>query len=158
MARIEESIEIAVNRADVFKFCHDLRRRPDWDEQVAQIELLTPRPVRQGTLLRIDTKGGAVFSWEAEYVTYQFPSGSRLRVLDVAAYSPFARGSELSWEFESVGMSTRMTWVWDYRPNGFFARIFDALGRRAATQRSIRRTLANLKQTVESGGRAGWQN
>jgi uncharacterized membrane protein len=156
MPRIEEQIDIAVARADVFRFCHDVNRRPEWDEQVEHMELLTPRPIRQGTLLRIDAKGGPVFTWDAEYVGYQFPSGSRVRVLDAASSSPFGRGSEVSWEFESVGSGTRLTWVWDYRPNGIIARIVDVLGRRVATQRAIKRSLANLKEMIEAGRRAGW--
>jgi uncharacterized membrane protein len=158
MPHIQEHIDIAAARADVFRFCHDIKRRPDWDEQVEHVELLTPRPIRSGTLVRIDAKqGGAIFTWDAEYVAYQFPSGSRMRVIDAAPTSPFARGSEVSWRFESVGPGTRLTWVWDYRPNGFVARIIDALGRRTATQRAIRRSLASLKQVIESGEHAGWQ-
>lgn len=157
MPRIEESVEIAVNRADVFKFFHDVDRRPEWDEQVAHIELLTPRPIRSGTLLRIDSKGGAVFTWDAEYASFQFPSSSAVRVLDAASSSPFAPGSEASVEFESVGSGTRVTWVWNYRSHGIISRIIDALGGRASTRRAIKRSLANLKKVIESGGRAGWK-
>jgi hypothetical protein len=158
MPRIEENIDITVARADVFRFCHDIKRRPDWDEQVERVELLTPRPIRTGTLVRVDAKqGSSVFTWDAEYVTFQFPSASRMRVIDAAPSSPFARGSEASWQFESAGSGTRLTWVWDYRPKGIIARILDFLGRRIATQQAIRRSLANLKKIIESGGRAGWQ-
>ncbi|MCP4537169.1 MAG: hypothetical protein GY832_08470, partial [Chloroflexi bacterium] len=78
MPRIEESIDIAAARAEVFRFCHDLASRPEWDEQVAHIELLTPRPIRRGTLFRVDSRrsGGVVFSWDAEYVEFQLPLGS----------------------------------------------------------------------------------
>ena len=158
MPRIEEQIDIASARADVFKFCHDIEQWPKWDEQVEYVELLSPRPVRQGTLLRIDAKqGGSVFTWDAEYVGYQFPSGSMMQVLDVAPTSPFGRGSELSWQFEPASNGTRLTWVWDYEPNGIIARIVDALGRRGVTRRAIKRSLDNLKKTIEAGGRAGWQ-
>ena len=157
MPRIEESVEIAVNRADVFKFFHDVDRRPKWDEQVAHIELLTPRQIRTGTLLRIDSKGGAVFTWDAEYVSFQFPSSSTVRVLDAAPSSPFAPGSEASVEFKSVGSGTSVRWIWNYRPHGIISRIVDALGRRASTRRTIRRSLDNLKKVIESGGRAGWK-
>ena len=153
MPRIQESIEINIPRADVFKFCHDIGRRPEWDEQVAHIELLSPKPIRQGTLLSIDAKGGAVFSWDAEYVAYQFPSESKLRVLDVARTAPFGRGSELRWQFAQSGGSTRMSWVWDYKANGIIASILDMLGKRVMTRRAIKRSLANLKQVLESGGR-----
>jgi uncharacterized membrane protein len=157
MPRIEERIEIAANRADVFRFCHDVAHRPEWDEQVAQVELLSPRPVRAGALLRFDAKGGAVFTWDAEYIEYHIPQNSKLRVIDAASSSPFAKGSLVSWNFEAVGVSTRLTWVWEYKPNGLIARLLDVLGRRSATQRAIKRSLLNLKKVIESGGRAGWQ-
>jgi hypothetical protein len=151
MPHIEESIEIIAPRADVFRFCHDLARRSAWDEQVANIELLTPRPLRRGTLLRFDAKlGNSVFSWDAEYVDFEHLSSSRLRAIDTAPTCPFAAGSELSWQFSFSGNSTRLNWVWDYKPRGFIANILDILGRRAATQRSIQRSLNNLKKLIES--------
>ena len=153
MPRIVESVEINVPRADAFKFCHDIASRPEWDEQVAHVELLSPKPVRQGTLLRIDAKGGSVFTWDAEYAGYHFPSDSKLRVLDVAKTSPFGRGSELNWQFEQTSGRTRLTWVWDYKANGIIASIVDTLGRRITTRRAIKRSLANLKEVLESGGR-----
>ena len=157
MPRIEEQIDIEVARADVFRFCHDLKHRPEWDEQVVAIELLTPKPIRQGSLFRVDAKdgGGAVFSWDAEVISHQLPSGSSMRIIDAARTSPFAHGSEMSWEFSSIGSGTRLKWVWDYKPNGFIASIMDKLGKRVARQRAIKNSLANLKELLESGRRAG---
>jgi uncharacterized protein YndB with AHSA1/START domain len=154
---IEETIDIAAGPSDVFRFCHDAARRPDWDEQVLHVELLTPRPIRLGTLLRVDGKqsGGSVFSWDGEVVSYQFPLHSRIRVLDVASSSPFAPGSEINWKFSSAGSSTRLTWTWDYQPRGFIARVLDSLGGRASTQRAIKNSLNNLKALIEGGRRAG---
>jgi len=155
MPRIEEQIEVSVARADVFKFCHDVRQRPEWDEQVDNVEILSAGPLRQGTLIRVDARQGrSVFSWDAEVSAYSFLQSSRVLVLDAAKTSPFARGSEAIWEFESVGSGTRMTWIWDYKPNGFIARIMDGLGRRSSTRRAIKRSLANLKSMMESGARA----
>lgn len=156
MPQIQEEIEIDVPRADVFRFCHDVKRRPEWDVHVTRIELLTPRPIRQGTLLRIDSKftGGSVFSWDAEYISFRLPQGSRMRVIDAASSSHFAAGSEMKWEFSSVGMGTRFTWTWDYKPRGFLATIADMLGRRSATQRGIQQSMTKLKELLESGRRA----
>jgi uncharacterized membrane protein len=155
MPHIEESIDIAAPLADVFRYCHDITRRPRWDVHVSGVELLSPAPVRVGTLFRVDASygGGAVFSWDAEYVGFQFPLTSRVRVIDTAASSPFAVGSEVSWQFSSVGGQTRFTWTWDYKPRGFVARIADALGRRAATRRGIQHSLAKLKEQMEKGER-----
>lgn len=156
MPRLTESIEINVSRADVFRFCHDFDLWPEWAEQIERVELLTPKPLRRGTLLRIDSRQGssAVFSWEAEVADYQMPSGSRIRALDTARSSPFAAGSEMAWTFDSTGSGTRFTWTWTYKPRGFIASILDKLGRQGATQKAIRRSLDNLKQLVESGRRA----
>jgi len=155
MPRIEEQIEVSVARADVFKFCHDVKQRPEWDEQVDNVEILSPGPIRQGTLVRVDARqGGSVFSWDAEVSAYTFLQSSRVKVLDAAKTSPFARGSEIIWEFEPVDGGTRMTWIWDYKPNGFIARIMDGLGRRSATRRAMKRSLANMKNMLEAGARA----
>ena len=156
MPRIEEQIEIAVARADVFRFCHDLSHRAEWDEQVEDVELITPKPIRQGTLVRFDAKwGGSVFSWDAEYTAYQMLQSSKIQAIDTASSSPFAAGSVLTWEFDSTGGGeTRMTWVWDYKPRGIIASVLDFLGRRSATHRAIKRSMANLKSLVEAGRRA----
>jgi len=155
---IEETIEIAAGSADVFRFCHDAKRRPTWDEQALRIELLTPPPMRLGTLLRVDAKpagGSSVFSWDAEVIAYHFPLNSRVRVLDSALSSPFGPGSEVNWGFSSAGSGTRVTWTWNYKPRGFFANIRDKLGGQAATRRAIRNSLGNLKTMIERGERAG---
>jgi hypothetical protein len=155
MPRIEEKIEIAAARVDVFRFCHDFSSWPEWFEQAVHGELLTPSPVRSGTLLRIDgDTGGSVFTWDAEYVGYQMPNGSTLRVIDAAPTCPFGAGSELNWQLESIGNETHLTWIWQYKPHGFWAGITDKLGGRSRTQRAIQRSLTNLKELIESGRRA----
>jgi len=151
MARIEEHIEIAAPPADVFRFCHEIDRRSDWDERVVGAELLTTPPLRRGTLVRIDEgrSGKFLFCWDAEYAEFQFPHGSTLKVLDAAPSSPFRAGSE-RWKLSREGGGTRFSLIWDYQPRGFFARILDALGRRASTRRAIKRSLVNLKAALES--------
>jgi uncharacterized protein YndB with AHSA1/START domain len=152
MTRIEDHIEIDAAPANVFRFCHNPDHRADWDERVTRVEVLTPEPVRRGTLIRVDAarSGKFVFSWDAEYSEFQFPSSSKVKVLDAAPSSSFGSGTE-TWEFSSMGGGgTRFTLVWEYKPRGFIARIMDVLGRRAATRRAIRRSLANLKDLVEA--------
>lgn len=152
MPCIEESIEIAAAPAAVFRFCHDVTRWPEWNDRVVGVEMLSPKPVRRGTLLSIDAgrAGRFSFSWDAECTEFQFPRGSTLRVINAAPSSPFKTGSE-SWKFDSVGGGTRVTVVWDYQHRNFIARIADALGGRTATRRAIRRSLADLKALVEAG-------
>ncbi|HEY73993.1 MAG TPA: hypothetical protein G4N99_12050 [Thermoflexia bacterium] len=152
MSRIEECIDIAASPTTIFRFCHDATLRSKWDERVVSVELITPQPVRAGTLLSIDARhsSGPVFSWEAEYVGFQFPSRSELRVIDAAPSSWFSAGSE-EWQFKSAGGGARLTLTWDYQPRGFLGRALDKLGRRASMQRVIKRSLINLKVMVEAG-------
>ncbi len=152
MARIEESVEIAAPPANVFRFCHELEKRPDWDVRVTRVELLTSKPVRQGTLIRVDAAwaGGALFSWDGEYIGFQYPLSSTVKVLDAAPSSPFKSGSE-TWQFSALGGGTRLVVIWEYQPRGILARIGDVLGSRASTRRAIRRSLANLKALIERG-------
>ena len=140
MPCIEESIEIAAAPVTVFKFCHDAARWPEWNGRVVGTELLSPKPVRRGTLLSIDAgrAGRYLFSWDAEYTEFQFPRASTLRVINAAPSSPFKAGSE-SWKFDSAGGGTRFTVIWDYEHRNFIARVADALGRRAATRSAIPR-------------------
>ena len=157
MPRLSEQIEINVARVDVFRFCYDLSNWPEWNEQVVAVEVLGSPPIRRGTLLRIDAKHGrsAVFSWEAEVVNYQMPSGSTIRALDTAGTSPFASGSQLQWQFDSMeGGGTRLTWTWDYNNRGFFASVKNVLGGKSTMHRAIKQSLNNLKTLIESGRRA----
>lgn len=151
MPRIEEQIDVAAPPTALFRLCHDAARRPEWDERVVSVELLTPQPTRAGTLLVIDARhsNGPVFSWEAEYVSFQFPSRSELRVIDAAPSAWFSASRE-EWQFSSVGDGARFTLVWDYEPRGFLGRILNVLGRRASMRGDIRRSLANLRAMIES--------
>lgn len=151
MARIKASIEIVAAPMTVFRFCHDLSRRLEWDERVVGAELITTPPIRRSSLVRIDAgrSGKFLFTWEGEYTSYQLPSGSTLKVIDVAPSSPFKSGTE-KWVLSQSGGGTSFDLTWEYQPKGIISRIADALGRRNATQRAIRRSLKNLKTLIEA--------
>lgn len=152
MPVIEAQIDISAAPSTVFRFCHDIDRWPEWDERVSRVELLTRKPIRQGTLLSIDGRlpGRAVFGWEAEYVEFRFPQRSKLQVLDAAPSSPFSAGTEER-QVAAAGGGTRFTLTWNYQTRGIARAITDRLTGRAATRRAIRRSLANLKALIEAG-------
>lgn len=151
MPRLVEQIQIARRPADVFRFCHDLERRAEWDERVTRAEVLTPRPVRRGSVVRVDMNParGSVFSWEGEFVDYSFPSSSRLEVIDTAPSGYFVAGSE-AWRLETSATGTLFTLSWDYVPRGLVGRIVDALVRRGSVRRAIKQSLENLKAMAEA--------
>ena len=148
MARIEESIEIPAARSDLFRFCHDIAKRPQWDERVVRIKSLSPGSPRRGSMLSVDAGRGGEFAytWDGEYSEYQFLNSSMLRVMDSAPSAPFKSGSE-SWTFNSTGAgTTELKILWVYEPRGMINRVLDVVFRRAATRRAIRRSLANLRK------------
>jgi uncharacterized membrane protein len=151
MPRLQEQIDIERFPTDLFRFCHDVDHWAEWDERVTRVQILTHKPIRRGTMVRIDTQltAGNVFSWEAEFVDYSFPDRSRIEVIDAAPSSYFVAGSE-EWRFESSAKGTRFTLTWDYRPRGLIGRIADALVWRGSTRRAIRQSLANLKVIAEA--------
>jgi uncharacterized membrane protein len=152
MPVIKEQIDISAAPSNVFRFCHDIDRWPEWDERVSRVELLTTGPIRQGTLLSIDGRlpGRDVFGWEAEYAEFRFPRRSKLQVLDAAPSSPFSGGTEER-QVTAAGGGTRFTLTWTYQTRGILKAIADRLTGRAATRRAIRRSLANLKAMIEAG-------
>lgn len=151
MAKIEQQVHIAASPTTVFRFCHDPEKRAEWDERVAKVKVLTRGPIRTGSLIRVDASqpGGPLFTWDAEYVSFQFPLSSKLRVFDAAPSSPFKSGTEI-WRFDAEGGGTRFTLTWDYKPRNWIAAIFDFLWRRRATRRAIQNSLANLESMIEA--------
>lgn len=151
MPRIEERIEIAAPSSTVFRACHDAAKRPEWDERMRRMELITPTPIRQGTLFQVDAKssGGSVFGWEGEFSEYKYPINATLKVLDAAPSSPFKAGTE-AWQYSASGGTTNLIVVWEYQPRNILARIIDAVAGKALTRQALRRSLANLKKIVES--------
>ena len=151
MPAIHKHIQIEARPTGVFRFCHDMNRRPDWDERVTRAKVLTPKPIRRGTVVRMDTKPpmGDVFSWEGEFVEFHFPSSSRIDVIDVAPSSPFVEGSE-ELQVRRSGNGTALSLRWEYTPRGILGRILDLLVRQRAVRRAVAKSLENLKAMIEA--------
>jgi uncharacterized membrane protein len=156
MPRIHEQIQIEAGTTMVFRFCHDLDRRPEWDERMTRVQALTPKPIRRGTVVRADTRPpmGSVFSWEGEFVEFHFPRRSRIEVIDVAPSSHFVDGSE-EWGFRRASDGTEVSFLWEYRPRGILGRILDIIVRRRAIRRAVAQSLENLKGMIEAEAQAG---
>ena len=152
MPIIQDSIEIEAAPTDLFRYCHDIAARPLWDDRVLRIKLLSSAPIRSGTLLRVDAAraGTYAYSWDAEYSQFRFPSGSTLSVIDAAPSSPFVRASTETWTFTSSGGVTRFDLKWNYVTKGFLGKVTDRLVGRNSMKRAIRRSLVNLKKSVET--------
>ena len=157
MTKIVESIQITASPTQVFSFCHDLKRRPEWDVRVDRIELQgLSNVMRKGALVRVDSRArkGLAFSWEGEYTQLMKPRSSTVRVMESAAVSPFRPGSNEEWKFEQAESGTRFTIIWTYQAGGIIGRFLDSLYRRRSARRAIRRSLARAKDLLEARGQA----
>ena len=151
MPTIETQIHISASTFDVFRFCHDAQQRPLWDERVVSVEMLTDPPVRRGTLMRFDSSDKMhPHSWDAEYQDFQYPSGSKLTVIDTSLSSPFRTGSE-TWDFVSEQGGTLVKMMWTYTPRHAVDALLDSLWKKGRMRRVMQRSLANLKSLIESG-------
>ncbi|TET53100.1 MAG: SRPBCC family protein [Anaerolineales bacterium] len=153
MTRISESIQIGAAPTEVFRFCHDLKRRPEWDERVDRIELQGfSNVLRNGALVRVDSHAarGLPYSWEGEYTQFRSPRGSTVRIMETARVSNLNPGGSEEWQFEPAEGGTCFTIIWTYEPRGLLGRMLDPLGRRAANRRAIRHSLQRAKAQIEA--------
>jgi uncharacterized protein YndB with AHSA1/START domain len=153
VTKIVESIHIAASPTEVFRTCHDLELRPEWDARVDHIELQgLSNILRKGALVRVDSHAGSrlPFSWEGEYTLFSMPRGSTVRVMETALVSHFRPGSTEEWHFEPADGGTRFTIIWNYKVRGFLGRLYDRLYRRASAARAIRRSLAQAKELLQA--------
>lgn len=55
---LENSVALRRPRAEVFDYCSDIRNEHEWNPTMRSVELLTPGPLRVGSVYRARWKGG----------------------------------------------------------------------------------------------------
>jgi uncharacterized protein YndB with AHSA1/START domain len=98
---VENAIEIEAAPDAVFDYCTDVRREPEWNPKLLEVEKLTAGPIGLGTRFRIRLDG---VGWSTtENIVFQRPSvwaaTSTSRLLDVHVefeVTPTDRGARLS--------------------------------------------------------------
>ena len=98
---VENAIEIAARPEAVFDYCTDVRREPEWNPKLLEVEKLTEGPIGLGTRFRIrlDSVGWST----TENIAFQRPSfwaatsdSKRLGVRIEFEVTPTGRGARLS--------------------------------------------------------------
>jgi len=69
---LENSVELRRPRAEVFDYCSDIRNEREWNPTMRSVELLTPGPLRVGSVYRARWKGGPANTLEC--VKFDRPS------------------------------------------------------------------------------------
>ncbi len=104
---LENSVEVARPRAEVFDYLSDIRNEREWNPTMRSVELLTPGPLRVGSVYRARWKGGpsntlecVQFDRPTSWVHYSQSKTWRVRfegrVLETAAGSRLLTRMEIS--------------------------------------------------------------
>ena len=146
MATIREAVDIEAPVEKVWAVVHsDFKNANQWSSNLERVEVLSDGPFGPGTELRyvIQTPGGRQ---ELEVVHTTVTPGKTVS-------GKFVKGPiKGTWKYSYAarGDGTRLTYVMDYEPNGFTARIFFGIIEKQLPG-DVARTLASLKRYVESG-------
>ncbi|MDQ6918705.1 MAG: SRPBCC family protein [Candidatus Dormibacteraeota bacterium] len=146
MAKVRETVEIDAPIDRVWAVVHeDFENAAKWTSGLHHIDVLTDGPFGKGTELRYTINTGAgMQELEVEHTTVT--AGKTVA-------GRFTKGPiKGTWRYayaEKDG-GTRLTYSMDYEPNGFAAKLFFGIIENQVPKDLVR-TLANLKNYVESG-------
>lgn len=140
--RIEGDIVIQRPIEEVFDFVADERNEPRYNPQMTRAEKVSPGPIGLGTKFKSVMNG---VGGRAE-MTIEFTEFERRRIAEITHLSNMdIKGALL---FDPVPEGTRMTWLWDIEPRGFY-RLLGLLVRRMG-ERQERAIWTGLKWFLES--------
>jgi hypothetical protein len=142
LAHVENAVEIARSPEDVFDYCIDIVREPEWNPKAGRVEKLTDGPIGLGTRFAAEFLRGNAMT--IEIVRYDRPvaweTEGRSRRIDAKGegrISATERGAHLVMRME-------------LRPRGPIRLLLPTLGRFMHQQQA--RNLAAIKQKLEGSG------
>jgi uncharacterized membrane protein len=143
MAHAEESITINQPVNTVFDFVLDGTKNPLWRPAVIDIQRVPGKPLDVGAVYKQGLKGPGGRRIEGDYEIVECQPNELIKFQVIAGP---ARPSG-TYRFETVGNSTRVTFILHYEPKGL-ARLMNPII--TQTMRSEVATLSNLKAYLES--------
>jgi uncharacterized protein YndB with AHSA1/START domain len=142
LAIVENAVDIARSPEDVFDYCVDLTREPEWNPKAKRVDKVSAGPIGLGTRYEAEFLKGNPTT--IEFVRFDRPLGwesvGRSRRID-------AKGEgRVSATEEGAHLVMRM----ELRPKGTLRLLLPILGRFMHKQEE--RNLAAIKQTLEDSG------
>ena len=141
-AVVENAIDIARSPEDVFDYCTDLTREPEWNPKAKRVQKLSAGPIGLGTQYEAEFLKGSPMTIELVHFERPVAWGSvgRSRRLD-------AKGEgRVSAREEGAHLVMRM----ELRPKGALRLLLPILGRFMHKQEE--RNLAAIKRALEGSG------
>jgi len=139
--------DIVINRPidEVFDFVADERNEPKYNPQMTLAEMVGQGPIGVGTKFHVTTMGvGRAADMTIEYTEFDRP-----RRLGSATHMP-NMDIDGTLVFEAQGQSTRMKWLWNIEPRGFF-KLLGPIVRRMGERQEMA-IWTGLKKVMEAEG------
>ena len=117
MPRIEEAIVVPLSAVETWELMRNLELRPSWDVTILQVSRHTVGS-SDDTLRLYYTAPlflGLNWSWEGEYISYQPPSRTAVRMHRGSFFRPFKRLVG-TWILESIGEVTQVRMIVSFEP------------------------------------------
>jgi uncharacterized protein YndB with AHSA1/START domain len=139
MAYVENTIEIGRSPEEVFDYCVDLAREPEWNPKARQVEKITDGPIGIGTRFEAEFLEGNPMT--IEFVRFDRPTG----------WQTVARSRRLNAKGEgrisATDRGARLVMRMELSPKGALRLLVPILGR--FMHRQQERNLAAIKQALE---------
>jgi len=137
---VEHAVDIGRSAQEVFDYCTDMTREPEWNPRTRYVEKLTDGPVGLGTRYRAEWMKGDPMV--VEYVRFDRPTG----------WAAVGRSHRLSTQGEGRVSPTedgvRLVIRMELLPRGPLAVLLPLMGR--LMQRREERNLAAIKAALET--------
>jgi hypothetical protein len=138
----ENAVDIARSAEDVFDYCVDLTREPEWNPKAKRVEKVTDGPIGFGTRYEAEFLQGSPMT--IDFVRFERP----------LAWESVARSRRLDAKGEGRVSATesgaRLVMRMELRPKGTLRLLRPILGR--FMHRQEERNLAAIKQALEGSG------
>ena len=145
MAHVEQSVEIRRPCEDVFAYVTTLDRWWEWADLVIDRPWSSPAPLHEGATFTVVTRfEGRTLAAVYRVTTYEPPR--RLVVRTTSGAVPVT----VAYTCEPLAGGTRFTQAWDFEPRNVFKLAVPLMV--AAARRSTAKSLANLKERLETPG------
>jgi hypothetical protein len=139
LAVVENTIDIARSPEDVFDYCVDLTREPEWNAKAKRVEKLSAGPIGLGT------------RYEAEFLKGDPTTIEFVRLERPLAWESVGRSRRLDAKSEGRVSTTehgaRLVMRMELRPTGTLRLLLPILGRFMHKQQE--RNLATIKEALE---------
>jgi carbon monoxide dehydrogenase subunit G len=148
--RVEGDIVIERPQEEVFDFVADECNEPQYNPRMTRAEKISSGPIAVGTQFRsVMTGMGGGVEMTIEFIEYDRPR----RITEKVQLSTMDINGALF--FEPVPEGTRMKWIWDLEPHGFY-KLMGPLIRRIG-ERQERTIWTSLKHLLEAQTRPSLQ-